>query len=192
MKKDKVEKEEIDDVVNGADVEETSDVSPEGTDEKDAEGESSQPKIEDETQKRLAELQDKYLRSLAEFDNYRKRTLKEKAELILNGGEKVITALLPVLDDMERALKTMENAEDVAAVRTGIELIFQKFVKILSEQGVKKIETADKDFDINVHEAIAQVPVTDDEKKGKIVDCVETGYMMGEKIIRHAKVAVGV
>ncbi len=140
---------------------------------------------------KVAELQDKYLRQVAEFDNYRKRTIKEKAELILNGAEKTITAILPVLDDMERALKNMEKMEDVPAVKEGVDLIFQKFVKVLGEQGVKKIETENADFNTDLHEAIAQVPAPSDEMKGKIIDCVKTGYTLNEKVIRHSQVAVG-
>ena len=140
---------------------------------------------------KVAELQDKYLRQVAEFDNYRKRTIKEKAELILNGAEKTITAILPILDDMERALKNMDKMEDVAAVKEGVDLIFQKFVKILGEQGAKKIETENADFNTDLHEAIAQVPAPSDEMKGKIIDCVKTGYTLNEKVIRHSQVAVG-
>ena len=140
---------------------------------------------------KVAELQDKYLRQVAEFDNYRKRTIKEKAELILNGAEKTITAILPILYDMERALKNMDKMEDVAAVKEGVDLIFQKFVKILGEQGVKKIETENADFNTDLHEAIAQVPAPSDEMKGKIIDCVKTGYTLNEKVIRHSQVAVG-
>ena len=140
---------------------------------------------------KVAELQDKYLRQVAEFDNYRKRTIKEKAELILNGAEKTITAILPILDDMERALENMDKMEDVAAVKEGVDLIFQKFVKILGEQGVKKIEIENADFNTDLHEAIAQVPAPSDEMKGKIIDCVKTGYTLNEKVIRHSQVAVG-
>ena len=139
----------------------------------------------------IEEQKDKYLRLSAEFDNYRKRTIKEKAELILNGAEKTITAILPILDDMERALKNMDKMEDVAAVKEGVDLIFQKFVKILGEQGVKKIETENADFNTDLHEAIAQVPAPSDEMKGKIIDCVKTGYTLNEKVIRHSQVAVG-
>lgn len=141
---------------------------------------------------KVAELQDKYLRQVAEFDNYRKRTLKEKAELILNGGEKTITAILPILDDMERALKNMDKAQDVPAIKEGVELIFQKFNKILSEQGVKKIDTEMADFNTDLHEAIAQIPAASEDQKGKVLDCVKTGYTMNEKVIRHAQVAVGI
>lgn len=140
---------------------------------------------------KIAELQNKYLRQVAEFDNYRKRTIKEKADLILNGAEKTITAILPVLDDMERALKNMDKMEDVAAVKEGMDLIFQKFVKILGEQGVKKIETENADFNTDLHEAIAQVPAPSDEMKGKVIDCVKTGYTLNDKVIRHSQVAVG-
>lgn len=159
-----------------------------------ATGQETVPTEEDrlaETEAKLAELHDKYLRQVAEFDNYRKRTMKEKAELILNGAEKTITAFLPVLDDMERALKNMEKAEDVAAVKEGVELIFQKFIKTLETQGVKRIETENADFNTDLHEAIAQVPAPTDEMKGKVIDCVQTGYTLNDKVIRHSKVAVG-
>ncbi len=144
-----------------------------------------------EAELKVAELQDKYLRQLAEFDNYRKRTMKEKAELILNGAEKTITAILPILDDMERALKNMETAEDVAAVKEGVDLIMQKFIKVLENQGVKKIDTDNADFNTDLHEAIAQIPAPTEEMKGKVIDCVQTGYTLNEKVIRHSKVAVG-
>lgn len=139
----------------------------------------------------IAELKDKYLRSVAEFDNYRKRTMKEKAELILNGSEKTITAILPIVDDMERAMANVEKADNMEAVKEGMELIYQKFQKTLESLGLKKIETADVDFDTDFHEAIAMVPGMGDDKKGKILDCVQTGYKLNDKVIRHAKVAVG-
>ena len=139
--------------------------------------------------KEIAELKDKYLRTLAEFDNYKKRTLKEKAELILNGGEKTVKAVLPVLDDFERALK--DKSDDPKAIKDGVTMIFNKFVKTLEGLGVKKIETSDKDFDVDFHEAIAMVPGMGDDKKGKVIDCVQTGYTLNDKVIRHAKVAVG-
>ena len=140
---------------------------------------TEEEKLAQELEKANAEIEDqkdKYLRLSAEFDNYRKRTMKEKAELILNGGEKSISSILPIVDDFERALKNMETATDVAAVKEGVDLIFQKFVKILGEQGVKKIETENADFNTDLHEAIAQVPAPSDEMKGKIIDCVKTGY----------------
>lgn len=139
----------------------------------------------------IDELKDKYLRTVAEFDNYRKRTLKEKAELILNGGEKTITAILPVLDDMERAIANGEKTEDPQVLREGIQLIFAKFQKTLEGLGVSKIETAEADFNTDVHEAFAMVPGMGDDKKGKVLDCVQTGYKLNDKVIRHAKVAVG-
>lgn len=140
----------------------------------------------------ISELNDSLLRKMAEFDNYRKRTLKEKTELILNGGEKTITAILPVLDDMERAMKNMQTATDVAAVLKGVELIYKKFISILEHQGVKAIDTKDADFNVDLHEAIAQLPAPNSEMKGKIIDCTLTGYTMNEKVIRHAQVVVGV
>ena len=136
-------------------------------------------------------LKDKYLRLSAEFDNYRKRTMKEKAELVLNGGEKAITSILPVVDDLERALKNMESAQDVEAVRSGVELIYNKFMSVLGQNGVKVIETKDKPLDTDFHEAIAVIPAPAEEQKGKILDCVQTGYMLNDKVIRHAKVVVG-
>ena len=143
------------------------------------------------TNEQIAVLKDKYLRSVAEFDNYRKRTLKEKTELILNGGEKAITALLPVLDDMERAIANSEKTDDPKVLKEGMELIYNKFQKILETLGVKKIETTEADFDTDVHEAIAMVPGMGDDKKGKVLDCVQAGYKLNDKVIRHAKVAVG-
>ena len=139
----------------------------------------------------IAELKDKYLRSVAEFDNYRKRTMKEKAELIVNGAEKAVSAILPVMDDMERALATAEKTEDVEALKEGMKLIFQKFEKCLKSLGVNKIDTKDADFDTDFHEAVAMVPGMGDDKKGKVLDCVQTGYTLNDKVIRHAKVAVG-
>lgn len=145
----------------------------------------------DAAKKEIEELNDKLLRKIAEFDNYRKRTLKEKTELILNGGEKTIVAILPVIDDMERALKNMQSADNVAAVLEGVELIYKKFMDILSKQGVSVIETKDADFDVDVHEAIAQLPAPVEELKGKVMDCTLTGYKLNDKVIRHAQVVVG-
>ena len=139
----------------------------------------------------LEALKDKYLRTVAEFDNYKKRTLKEKTELILNGSEKTVTTFLPILDDMERAIANAGKAKDITAVEEGWELIYNKFIKQLDSIGVKKIETNDADFDVDYHEAIAMVPGMGDDKKGKVIDCVQTGYTLNDKVIRHAKVAVG-
>ena len=145
----------------------------------------------EKAQQALDDQKDKYLRLSAEFDNYRKRTLKEKAELILNGGEKSLTSILPVVDDFERALKNMEQATDVAAIREGVELIYNKFITVLGQNGVKAIDTKEKPLDTDFHEAIAVIPAPTEKLKGKILDCVQTGYTLNEKVIRHAKVVVG-
>lgn len=139
----------------------------------------------------IEEQKDKYLRLSAEFDNYRKRTMKEKPELILNGGEKSISSILPIVDDFERALKNMETATDVAAVKEGVELIYNKFMSVLGQNGVKVIETKEQPLDTDYHEAIAVIPAPNEALKGKILDCVQTGYILNDKVIRHAKVVVG-
>ena len=145
----------------------------------------------EKAQEEIADLKDKWLRSVAEFENYRKRTLKERAELILNGGEKVITAILPIIDDMERAIENGAKTDDPEVLREGMSLIHQKFMKTLEAQGVSKIETENADFDTDVHEAVAMVPGMGDDKKGKVIDCLQEGYKLNDKVIRHAKVAVG-
>lgn len=145
----------------------------------------------EEAEAEIASLKDQLLRKAAEFENFRKRTIKEKTELILNGGRRVIEALLPVLDDLERAQDNMGKATDVEALKEGVDLILTKLDKTLSGQGLKKIDTTDALFDTDFHEAIAMVPATDDSQKGKVIDCVQSGYMLGETVIRHAKVAVG-
>ena len=145
----------------------------------------------EKAQKEIEELKTQLLYKVAEFDNYRKRTLKERAELILNGGEKFITSILPIIDDMERAIENGAKTEDPEVLREGMTLIHQKFMKILEAQGVSKIETQDADFDTDVHEAVAMVPGMDDDKKGKVIDCLQQGYKLNDKVIRHAKVAVG-
>ena len=139
----------------------------------------------------IEEQKDKYLRLSAEFDNYRKRTMKEKAELILNGGEKSISSILPVIDDFERAIKTMETAKDVKAVKEGVELIYNKFMAVMAQNGVKVIETKDQPLDTDYHEAIAVIPAPSEEQKGKLLDCVQAGYTLNDKVIRHAKLVVG-
>ena len=151
---------------------------------------TAEEKLQD-AEEEIANLKDQLLRKIAEFDNYRKRTIKEKTELILNGGEKTVIAILPVLDDMERALANMEKAEDVAAVVEGVKLIHKKFIDILGKQGVKAIDTKDATFDVDLHEAIAQLPAPTDEMKGKVMDCTLTGYKLNDKVIRHAQVVVG-
>lgn len=153
---------------------------------------TAKPTLEEQLEaakKEAEQYKDKYLRAVAEFDNYRKRTLKEKAELLLNGSEKAVCAFLPILDDFERAIA--DKTEDVNAIKEGVQIIFNKFNKTLESLGVKKIETEGKDFDVDFHEAVAMVPGMGDDKKGKVIDCVQTGYQLNDKVIRHAKVAVG-
>lgn len=154
-------------------------------------GEELLQKQLDEANEKVASLEDKYLRQVAEFDNYRKRTIKEKAELIKNGGEKAIESILPVLDDFERAIQNMSKDESAADMLTGVELIYNKFIGILKQNGLQKIETEGKDFDTDYHEAIAMIPAPEESLKGKVLDCVQTGYILNDKVIRHAKVAVG-
>ena len=144
-----------------------------------------------EANEKIATLEDKYLRQVAEFDNYRERTLKEKAELIKNGGEKTIESILPVLDDFERALANMAKDDNAQEILTAVELIYNKFMGILKQNGLQKIERQGEDFNTDYHEAIAMVPTPDESLKGKVLDCVQTGYMLNDKVIRHAKVAVG-
>ncbi len=143
----------------------------------------------EQLQQENEKLKDQLLRTIAEFDNFRKRTTKEKSDLILNGGKKTVTAILPVLDDFERALE--DGSTDVEAVKAGMQMIFNKFIKTLEDMGVKKINTQKADFNTDYHEAVAMVPGMGDENKGKVIDCVQTGYTMNDEVIRHAKVAVG-
>ena len=145
----------------------------------------------EKAQEQIEELKTQLLYKVAEFENYRKRTLKERAELILKGGEKVITAILPIIDDMERAIENGAKTDDPEVLREGMNLIHQKFMKTLESQGVSKIDTVDADFDTDVHEAVALVPGMGDDKKGKVIDCLQQGYKLNDKVIRHAKVAVG-
>lgn len=163
-----------------------------GTEEQ-AEEPTAEQKLEKELEKAkktIEEQKDKYLRLSAEFDNYRKRTMKEKAELIKNGGEKAISAILPILDDLERALQNMQKADNVQAMYEGLDLIFQKFHKVLAQEGLQKMEPVGETFDTDYHEAIALVPAPDEAQKGKVLDCVQTGYKLNDKVIRHAKVVV--
>lgn len=190
-KKEKTAKQEEEIKVQGRSEEKTaSEEQPKGQEtpkHEEKEEESELQKIQQE----LAEQKDKFLRLSAEFDNYRKRTMKEKAELILNGGEKSITSILPVVDDLERALKNMETATDVEAVKEGVQLIYNKFMSVLGQNGVKVIETQEQPLNTDYHEAIAVIPAPEEGKKGKILDCVQTGYTLNDKVIRHAKVVVG-
>ena len=144
----------------------------------------------EDSKKELEDQMDKYLRLSAEFDNFRKRTIKEKAEIIKNGSEKTITAILPVLDDFERALKNLAPSEEAKPLFEGIELIFDKFLKTLKQLGLEKIDTEGQPFDTDYHEAIAMVPAPEEDNKGKILDCVQTGYKLNDKVIRHSKVVV--
>lgn len=168
--------------------EETQEANAENANEQEA---TQQEELDPVTKAQLEAEQwkDKYIRLVAEFDNYKKRTLKEKTELIFNGSEKTIGAVLPILDDFERAIA--DNTDDATAVKEGFSLIYKKFFETLEKLGVKKIETEDADFNVDYHEAIAMVPGMGDNKKGKVIDCVQTGYTLNDKVIRHAKVAVG-
>lgn len=168
--------------------EETQEANAENANEQEA---TQQEELDPVTKAQLEAEQwkDKYIRLVAEFDNYKKRTLKEKTELIFNGSEKTIGAVLPILDDFERAIA--DNTDDATAVKEGFSLIYKKFFETLEKLGVKKIETEDADFNVDYHEAIAMIPGMGDDKKGKVIDCVQTGYTLNDKVIRHAKVAVG-
>jgi molecular chaperone GrpE len=161
------------------------------TEEEQEAGEEQLAKLLDEANQTIEQEKDRYLRLSAEFDNYRKRTMKEKAELILNGGEKAISSILPVVDDFERALQNMETAADIEAVKAGVALIYTKFLSILGQNGVKTIESIGQPLNTDYHEAIAVVPTPDESQKGVIIDCVQTGYTLNDKVIRHAKVVVG-
>ncbi len=162
----------------------------EQTSEEQATQEEKLQKQLEEAQQTIEDQKDKYLRLSAEFDNYRKRTLKEKAELIKNGGEKAISAILPILDDLERALTNMKKLDDIQAMYDGIDLIHQKFLKTLTQEGLQKMEPVGEAFDTDFHEAIALVPAPEETQKGKVLDCVQTGYKLNDKVIRHAKVVV--
>ena len=162
----------------------------EQTSEEQATQEEKLQKQLEEAQQTIEDQKDKYLRLSAEFDNYRKRTLKEKAELIKNGGEKAISAILPILDDLERALTKMKKLDDIQAMYDGIDLIHQKFLKTLAQEGLQKMEPVGEAFDTDFHEAIALVPAPEETQKGKVLDCVQTGYKLNDKVIRHAKVVV--
>jgi molecular chaperone GrpE len=186
---DKKENVSVDDATNVA--EEQTNVTDENIESDNVSEEANEENELEALQKKYNELNDSHLRLMAEFDNYRKRTLREKAELIKNGGESALTNLLPVVDDFERALQNLRTAEDMKAVEEGIELIYTKFMSYLSQQNVKPIETVGKAFDDETSEAVALIPAPDPEMKGKVLDCIQTGYTLNEKVIRHAKVVVG-
>ena len=168
---------------------EKTDKSSASTDKQDEKEKENKLSPLEQLQQENEKLKDQLLRTIAEFDNFRKRTTKEKSDLILNGGKKTVTAILPVLDDFERALE--DGSTDVEAVKAGMQMIFNKFIKTLEGMGVKKIDTQKADFNTDYHEAVAMVPGMGDENKGKVIDCVQTGYTMNDEVIRHAKVAVG-
>lgn len=182
----------IDEKVNEVSVEEL-----ENTEVVDEEKEELKAECEDKAddltlvRKAYEELNDKHLRLQAEFDNYRKRTLREKMEMTKTAGETLLINVLPVVDDFERALQILNEASDLESVREGIELIYSKFVGFLSQNGVKEIDSKEKEFDTDLHEAITKIPAPTDELKGKVVDCVQKGYMMNDKVIRFSKVVIG-
>ena len=190
---------QIDEELNPTETSENSDI-PENSEilensEDSDETPSAEPSLEDklaEAQSRIAELEKERLYKQAEFDNFRKRIIKEKAELILNGGRKVLEAMLPVIDDLERALAHMQTAEDVEAVKEGVDLIYKKFLKVMETQGVTQMKTEGADFDTDFHEAVTQFPAPSPELKGKVIDCTEKGYMLNDTVLRFAKVVVGI
>ena len=191
---DPKEKEKMAEELNVEETKDTAEEQPQNEQAEEAAPLTHEEELEKELEKAqetIDEQKDKYLRLSAEFDNYRKRTMKEKAELILNGGEKSLSSILPIVDDFERAIKTMETATDVSAVKEGVELIYNKFMAVLGQNGVKVIETKDQPLDTDYHEAIAVIPAPSEEQKGKILDCVQTGYTLNDKVLRHAKVVVG-
>ena len=194
MEKD-IKKEEVDEeIVNptAEDTEEVTDAKTENTEEQEAEApkELTPEEKVTELEKQVEDLKNQQLYTMAEFDNFRKRVIQEKAELIKNGGSKVITTLLPIIDDMERAQQNMDKYEDVAAVKEGLNLIIDKFFKLLAQEGLKKMEVVGQPFDSDLHEAIAMVPGQPEEMKGKVMDCMTPGYTLNDKVIRYAKVAV--
>ena len=148
-------------------------------------------KKEPSWEEKYAALNDSHLRLIAEFDNFRKRTLREKSDLIKSGGANVLTNILPVIDDFERALETLKKVADMSSIVEGIELIYDKFISFLSQQGVKVIDTIDQPFNTDLFEAVATIPVPEKDRKGLVIDCVQTGYMLYDKVLRHAKVVVG-
>lgn len=190
MDKENINKQDIEDLKEFEDMKASNkdETKTESTEDNDKTSDIPVDDITTKLEEENIQLKDQLLRKIAEFDNYRKRTIKEKEELRQNGGEKAVEAILPILDDFERALK--DKSEDPDAIREGVEMIYNKFIKVLGGLGVKKIDIDNVDFNVDFHEAIAMVPSLDNNK-GKVIDCVQNGYMMNEKVIRHAKVAVG-
>ena len=194
MNQEEVKSQEIEDPKNEVPVEE---VTPEEVNPEEAQEQEAKDACED-IEKKVTELQEQldkekkeYLFLMAEFDNFRKRTLKEKSDIIKNAGENVLKGLLPIMDDFERGIKAAENSPEADSVKEGVKLIYNKLQKYLNQNGVKEMDPADDTFDTEKHEAISVVPVPDEEKKGKILDTVEKGYTINDKVLRHAKVVVG-
>ena len=184
------EKEEEKDILDGA-AQETEQAQADNADGQDTPQEET---IEDKLAKseaEVADLKDRLLRQMAEFDNFRKRTMKEKAEIILNGSASVVTDILPVIDDLERAIANSAKSEDFGALKEGVELIYNKLMHTLEQKGLQKISPKNEPFDTDFHEAIAMIPAPDEESKGKVLDCAIDGYKLNDKVLRHAKVAVG-
>lgn len=165
------------------------------SEEEEVKVEKEEAKVEKKTEKtdaeKLSEMNDKYLRLAAEYDNYRKRTLKEKMDLTKSAGEDILVNILPVMDDFERGLDSIDKAKDIKAVKEGVQLIYNKFSEFLKQRGIKEIEAKEKDFDTDMHEAITKIPAPTEELKGKVVDVIEKGYYLNEKVIRFSKVVIG-
>ncbi|GAF05155.1 nucleotide exchange factor GrpE [Saccharicrinis fermentans] len=177
-------------VEEGVDKDENEENTEELSDQSEEEMSEEEKKIE-ELSLKVSELNDRYLRLTAEYDNYRKRTLKERMELMKTAGEGLLKGLLPVVDDFDRAILHLDEASDLEAVKEGIDLIYNKFQEFLKQNGVVEIEAKEKDFDTDLHEAITKIPAPTEEMKGKVMDCVEKGYMLNDKVMRFSKVVVG-
>lgn len=162
-----------------------------GKQDKEATEEQEASKDKKTEQEKIEELNDKYLRLAAEYDNYRRRTLKEKMELAKSAGEDILIHILPVMDDFERGLASIEKAKEVDAIKEGVILIYNKFKEFLKQHGVKEIEAKEKEFDTDLHEAVTKIPAPSEELKGKVIDVVEKGYLLNDKVIRYAKVVIG-
>ena len=188
------EKEQDKDILNSADNESQPAQETNAQDGKEAQEEAQEETIESKlanSEAQVADLKDRLLRQMAEFDNYRKRTMKEKAEIILNGSAGVVTDILPVIDDLERAIANSAKSEDYNALKEGVELIYNKLMHILEQKGLQKISPKNEPFDTDFHEAIAMIPAPSEDLKGKVLDCAIDGYKLNDKVLRHAKVAVG-
>jgi len=189
--KEKVMEEQVNEVINELADEQDEQVQEEVTEESKEKEEVPEQTEEEKALEKVKDINDKYLRLSAEYDNYRRRTLKEKMELTKTAGESILLALLPVIDDMDRALAHMDDAKDIEAVKEGFKLIHTKFNDFLGQQGMKEIEAKDKEFDTDLHEAVTKIPAPAEEMKGKVIDCIEKGYTLHEKVVRFSKVVVG-